>query len=283
MEFATSSMELPEGRLRYRVIGPEDSDHPPVVFVHGFLVDGRLWDAVARRLAEQGMRCYLPDLPLGSHVEPVGRPATLSPLGVARLVRSLLAELGLDDVTLVGNDTGGAICQFLLDDDATGVGRLVLTNCDAHDTFPPFPFNVLFRLARSPRAARALLAPMSWRALRHSPLGFGLLVRDPDPALTMSWLEPARMSAAIRDEAALFLRAVDPAELARVSPRMSGYGRPVSLVWGMADRCFTPALGRRLAAAFPDARFIEVPGARTFVSLDAPDVVAREVVAVLDR
>ncbi|GAA1546902.1 alpha/beta fold hydrolase [Nocardioides humi] len=283
MEFTPSSVQLPEGRLRYRVVGPEDGDLPAVVFVHGFLVDGRLWDAVARSLAEQGMRCYLPDLPLGSHVEPVGHPATLSPLGVARLVRALLAELDLADVTLVGNDSGGAICQFLLDDDPSRVGRLVLTNCDAHDIFPPFPFNVLLRLARSPRVARALVAPLRWRLLRHSPLGFGLLARDPDAALTASWLEPARTRAPIRDEAATFLRAVDPAELARVTPRMSRYDGPVTLVWGMADRCFTPAFGRRLAAAFPDPRFVEVPGARTFVSLDAPDAVAREVVAVLDR
>jgi pimeloyl-ACP methyl ester carboxylesterase len=42
----------------------------------------------------------------------------------------------------------------------------------------------------------------------------------------------------------------------------------------MADRCFTPALGRRLAALFPKATMVEVPGARTFVALDAPAAVA---------
>ncbi len=283
MEFTTSSVQLPEGRLRYRVIGPEDSDLPPVVFVHGFLVDGRLWDSVAGILAEQGWRCYLPDLPLGSHVEPVGVRDTLSPRGVARLILAFLADLGLDDVTLVGNDSGGAISQYLLDADPSRIGRLVLTNCDAHDTFPPFPFNVIFGIGRSPRRMRAMLAPMGVRALRHSPLGFGLLADRLDPALTAAWVEPCRRDAAIREEAAAFLRQIDPTDLARTTSRMSRYDGPVTLVWGMRDRCFTPELGRRLAAAFPDARMVEVPHATTFVSLDAPDVVAREIGAVLQR
>ena len=275
-----TTQQLPSGVLEYRTVGPTDG--PAVVFVHGFLVDSRLWDPVAARLASAGYRCLLPDLPLGSHRTAVGVPGTLTPRGVARLVLDLLESLGLEDVTLVGSDTGGAICQFLLDTDSSRVGRVVLTNCDAFDTFPPFPFNVLFRLGRSPRAARMLLAPMGVRTLRHSPLGFGLLLDDPDPDLTASWLAPAK-DPAILTEAATFLRHVDPAELAGVSSRMASYDGPVSLVWGMADRCFKPVLGQRLAQVFPDARFVEVPGARTFVSLDAADAVVREVEAIQAR
>lgn len=273
-------LRLPSGVLDYRTVGPVDG--PAVVFVHGFLVDSRLWDPVATQLAAAGYRCLLPDLPLGSHRTAVGVAGTLTPRGVARLVLDFVESLGLEDVTLVGNDTGGAICQFLLDTDSSRVGRVVLTNCDAFDTFPPFPFNVLFRLARSPRTARVLLAPMVSTTLRHSPLGFGLLVKQPDPTLTAGWLAPAR-APGILAEASAFLRHVDPAELATVSPRMASYGGPVSIVWGMADRCFEPALGQRLAEVFPNARFVGVPGARTFVSLDAPEAVTAEVQAIQAR
>lgn len=279
----TTTLQLPQGQVAYRVVGPADSTRPPVVLVHGFLVDSRLWDPVAEQLAARGYRCYLPDLPLGSHRTPLGRSEALSPRGVAGLVLSFLEALDLNDVTLVGNDTGGAICQFLLDTDTSRIGRVVLTNCDAFETFPPFPFDLLFRWAGRPGVLRALLAPMRLRALRHSPLGFGLLLTDRDPALTASWLDPSYSRREIREEAATFLRGVDPAELEQVSSRMASYDGPVSLVWGMADRCFKPALGKRLLATFPNARFVEVPGARTFVSLEAPAAVVEEIEAILVR
>ena len=62
---------LEQATIDYRVLGPEDSSHPPVLFVHGILVDNRLWVGVAERLARQGFRCFLPNWPLGSHTIPV--------------------------------------------------------------------------------------------------------------------------------------------------------------------------------------------------------------------
>src|ERR1700728_453806 len=103
---------LPQGTLAYRAVGPAESPYPPVVFIHGFLVDGRLWNGVADLLADAGVRCYQPDLPLGSHKQAMNLDADLSPQGIAALIDRFLEELELDDVTLVGNDTGGALCQF---------------------------------------------------------------------------------------------------------------------------------------------------------------------------
>ena len=140
---------LPGATIEYRESGPADSAHPPVVFVHGALVDTRLWSGVAESLAAQGFRCVLPNLPLGSHRIPVDDRAILSPQGVAALIDEFLAALDLDNVTLVGNDTGGGICQFLIDARPGRIGRLVLTNCDAFDKFPPFPFNAVFALMRT--------------------------------------------------------------------------------------------------------------------------------------
>ena len=130
------TIELPQGAVRYRVAG-EQASGPPVVFVHGFLVNATLWVKTADALAAAGVRSYAPDWPLGAHPLALGAGADQSPRGVARQVLSFIEALELDDVTLVGNDTGGAICQFLLDTDASRIGRLVLTNCDAFDSFPP--------------------------------------------------------------------------------------------------------------------------------------------------
>jgi pimeloyl-ACP methyl ester carboxylesterase len=105
---------LDQATIDYRVVGPEDSPHPPVLFVHGILVDSRLWDRMAEGLARQGFRCYLPNWPLGSHTIPVNDQSALSPGGVATMIRDFIVALGLSDVTLVGNDTAAA-SQLVID------------------------------------------------------------------------------------------------------------------------------------------------------------------------
>lgn len=110
-------LELPSGAVRYDIHGPEHSAAPPVVLVHGLLNDAAVWTEVAGLLAEQGVRSYAPDWPLGSHTVPRDTDADQSPRGIARLIVEFIAGLDLTNVTLVGNDTGGALCQFVIDED----------------------------------------------------------------------------------------------------------------------------------------------------------------------
>ncbi|TDC51706.1 alpha/beta hydrolase [Actinomadura sp. KC345] len=272
-----NAIELPHGPLNYRAAGPEDSSAPPVVFLHAFLVSGSVWSPVAELLAGQGIRSYAPDWPLGAHHTPMHRDADQTPRGVARQVLAFLKALDLHDVTLVGSDTGGALAQYALDTDPGRIGRVVLLNCDAFDTFPPFPFNLLFTLLRGGVRMRVNLLPMRVKAFRHSPLGLGLLAVHLDADQTRSWIEPSLTDRGIREDAVRFLKAMDRKELFEVSTRMRDVDIPVRVVWGMADRAFKPALGRRLAETFPAGEFIEVPGARTFVQLDAPELVAAQI------
>src|SRR5580700_942118 len=123
--------DLPQGRLAYRATGPAVSSRPPVVFAHGVLVDARLWEPVAERLAAEGIRSYAPTLPLGAHQWPMNAGADLSPAGIAHLICDFIAALGLSDVVIAGNDTGGAICQVMLGGDTSQLAAAVLTNCDA--------------------------------------------------------------------------------------------------------------------------------------------------------
>src|SRR5690349_14743409 len=131
------SVDLPLATLDYRVFGPDSPTEATVVFVHGFLVNGTLWDPVAERLAAAGIRSIVPDWPHGAHRTPVPAGSILSPRTLGRAVLDLLDVLDLSDVVLVGSDTGGAICQLALSGDHHRVGGLVLTNCDAFDVFPP--------------------------------------------------------------------------------------------------------------------------------------------------
>ena len=104
------SVELGAGTIEYIDTG---GDGPVLVFLHGLLMDASLWDGVIADLAPR-YRCIAPTLPLGAHNQPMGPDADLSLPGIARLVGELLDRLDLDKVTVVGNDTGGALVQLLM-------------------------------------------------------------------------------------------------------------------------------------------------------------------------
>jgi pimeloyl-ACP methyl ester carboxylesterase len=271
--------DLPQGRLEYRATGPASSSRPPVVFVHGILVDARLWQPVAERLAAEGIRSYAPTLPLGAHQRPMNADADLSPQGMATLIRDFISALGLRDVTIVGNDTGGAICQVMLGGDTTRVRAAVLTNCDALGTFPPRALAPLFRALRHPRLVAGLAAALRWDKVRHGPLAFGPLSSGPlDPDLTGSWMQPLA-SKAIRRDLAKFARGVNRRVLLDAASRFGQFPGPVRILWGEDDPFFRTRLGQQLSEAFGHATLTTVPGGRTFLPLDHPDAVASEITA----
>ena len=276
----SATVDLPQGRLAYRTAGPAASNHPPVVLVHGLLVDARLWEPVAERLPSAGIRSYAPTLPLGSHRQPMNADADLSPAGVARLVLDFIQALGLSDVTIAGNDTGGAICQIMLAGDTSRISAAVLTNCDALGTFPPRSLAPLFRALRHPGLVAAMAPALRSKAMRNGPLAYGPLSSEPlDSDLTLDWVQPLADEAVRRDLAKL-ARGVHPRVLLDAASRFGQFTGPVRVLWGEADSMFRLTLGRQLAEAFPHATLATVPAGRTFLPLDAPDRVADEIITV---
>ena len=150
-----SEATLPQGTIHYR----ESGEGEPIVFLHGLLVDGRLWRKVTP-LLEDRFRCIVPDLPLGSHTIPMSPDGDLSPPSLAKIVDGFLEALDLESVTLVANDTGGAIGQITAANHPERIGRLVLTNCDAFENFLPPAFRPLQWSARVPGGLTALLQGM---------------------------------------------------------------------------------------------------------------------------
>lgn len=274
-----AELALKQATIEYQEFGPQDSPHT-VLFVHGILVDGRLWREVVEGLTLRGFRCIVPTWPLGSHTIPVDDAAALSLSGVAEMINDAIVALDLSDVTLVGSDTGGGLCQLVVDHYPDRIGRLVLTNCDAFDKCPPYPFDIAFGLLRGPVSIKALFGLMRLRTLRQSPLGFGLLTNQPDPQLTSAWLQPCLRDSRICRDLAALLRQVATADLTDVATRLPRFTEPVTLVWGQRDRCFTPDLGRRLAGLFSNGKLIEVPDAKTFVALDDPAAVIDAIAAI---
>ena len=166
----TRQIELSAGTIEYEDTG---GDGPAIVLLGGLMMDASLWDDVIADLSPEH-RCVAPTLPLGAHRHAMHADADLSPHGLARLVAEFLDRLELDDVTLVGNDTGGALVQLLAGDGATRVGRIVLVSCDAFENFPPGPDRQDARadrqaLADDVRAVHAADAPAAAPAAPRSP------------------------------------------------------------------------------------------------------------------
>src|SRR4051812_23654329 len=139
------TVELSQGTVSYR----ERGDGPPIVFVHGLLVNGDHWRKVVPLLADR-YRCVAPDLPLGAHATPLREDADMSAAGVAKLVADFIAALDLNDVTIVSNDTGSAVAQVLVAEHPERIARLVLTAGDAFTNFLPWLIKPLRGLGFAP-------------------------------------------------------------------------------------------------------------------------------------
>jgi pimeloyl-ACP methyl ester carboxylesterase len=271
-------VSLPQGTIRYR----ERGNGEPIVFVHGLLVNGDLWRKVVPSLAKD-FRCITPDWPLGSHDVPMNPDADLTTGGAAQLIGDFIAALGLENVTLVGNDSGGALSQIVVTDHAEHIGRLVLTPCDAFEVFPPALFKYLGVLARIPGGVFELAQTMRIRPLRRLPIAFGWLTKKPlDREISDSYVRPVISNSGTRRDTAKFIKGIQPERLLTASRKLKDFDRPVLVAWAGDDRFFKLNLGKRLAAAFPKARFEVVEDSRTFVPEDQPERLA-ELIAAFAR
>ena len=267
-------LPLAAGPLVVTELGPPAA--LPLVFLHGVLANSTLWTGVADRLASDH-RCLLLDLPLGAHPEPMNADADLSPSGLVAVVIDALDRLGIERAILVGNDSGGALCQLMVAAHPHRLRALVLTSSDAYDTWLPFMFKPLELMAFVPGLLRIVAQLLQWPPLRRSPLGFGWLskrITDADSAAFVALL--ARASWARRD-LGKFLRGISPRLTRRAAQHFAGFAAPVLILWSRDDRLLPLRLGQRLASDLPRARLELVTDAYTFSPVDAPEAVAQAI------
>lgn len=270
-------VQLRGGTVRYR----ETGEGEPVVFVHGLLVHGGVWRGVAPRLSG-GVRCIVPDWPLGSHRVAMDAGADLSFGGMTRIVVEFLDALGLEGVTLVGNDTGGAICQSVVASYPERVARLVLTNCDSFDNFLPPVLRYVQWGAHVPGFVSVMSVVLRVRALQQLPITFGWLTKRPiEERVIDSYLAPIMKDAGVRRDLGKFLRDVSPRHTLAVAEGLSVFGGPVLLAWAPEDRLFPFKHAEWLAQRFPDATLRKIPDSWAFVPEDAPEQLAGEIEAFL--
>jgi pimeloyl-ACP methyl ester carboxylesterase len=268
-----SKIELSAGTIEFQDTG---GDGPVLVLLHGLMMDASLWDGPIGDLSADH-RCVAPTLPLGSHRHPMHADADLSLPGIARLVAEFLDRLDLQDVTLVGNDTGGALVQLLICDGTARVGRVVLASCEAFGNFPPgLTGKTLALIGKLPPPMLGLfMQQMRLRALRRLPIAFGWLTMRGDAA-TARWMRPVMTQPEIRRDAVRALRAAaaDTQLLVKAAACLPSFHHPALVVWANRDRVMPPEHGRRLAELL-QGQLVEVEDSYTLIPLDQPAILAQ--------
>ncbi|NMD58264.1 MULTISPECIES: alpha/beta fold hydrolase [Tsukamurella] len=269
-------VSVPAGRVHYEEFGAG----PPVVLLHGLLMDHTVWHDVLPLLPD-GHRYVLPDLPLGAHPVPLNADADLSNDGIAHIIADFLDALDLRSVTLVHSDWGGGLLLTALGRDER-VGRLVILPSTAFDNFPPgLPGRAATVAARLP-GLRLGLRAMRIGAVRRLPILFGRMARDIPDATMRAWTRPAIDDPLIRRDLLKHARApFDRADLTRRTEALRRFPGDALVLW-IADGTVMPREhGRRLADLLRRGRLVELDDCYVLAMLDQPERVAAELAAFL--
>lgn len=264
------TIDLGGGR---RIRAHATGDGPPIVFVHGALVNANLWRKVVPRL--HGFTCVTLDLPLGSHTIPMPKDMDYGSTALADLIGEAIEALELGGATVVANDTGGGLTQILAARRPELVGAFVLTSCDAFDNFPPRFFRIVLAPARIPGGVSTAFRGLWLRRVRRLPIAYGWLTNEPiEREADDSYVLPVLTSGDIRRDTRRFLNGFDRAALLDADAKLAGWDKPALIAWSAKDRFFPLDHAKRLATLIPDARLELIEGARTFSPEDRPDRLA---------
>ena len=262
------TLETRLGPLAYRSSG----HGPTLVFFAGALANSDLWRDVVAAL-EDRYRCITVDLPLGAHTRPLLSGADRSATSLARLLLDCLDLLDVTDATVVANDTAGGLLLLSLDTGHPALGRLsrlVLTNCETYDQFPPNKLKMASAMCRRmPGLARGALRLTARRRNVSSVTENGL-----DGERAESFFGPILRDRRVADDLVAALGGERPQLLIDAAKAIPGFDRPVLVIWGEACKFFPTEYARRLASDFPAGTLVTVPGAGTWVPVDNPDAVS---------
>ena len=264
-------------RLAYRRFG----DGPALLLVHGFPLSGFTWRKILAALAER-FTCYVPDVPgMG---ESTWTDATdFSFPGQGRTLKAFVDGLGLARYAVIAQDTGGTFARYLALEDVARVDKLVLINTEMPRHRPPWiPFyQFLMRLPGTLTAFGLLLRSDLY--LR-SAMGFGGCFTDMrliDGDFHAQVVEPLLRSPLRMEGMRRYLRGATWGPVDALEREHARLTMPVQLVWGADDPTFPLALAREMATQFPDARLVEIPGARLLVHEEKPAEVVRLILGFL--
>lgn len=268
------SVQTRSGRIAY----VEKGTGPVALFVHGVLLNGHLWRNQLDDLSDL-RRCVAIDLLAHGDTE-IGRDQDVSATANAQMIGEFLDALEVEQADLIGNDSGGGIAQIFAALNPGRVRSLTLTDCDAHDNWPPDAFKPFLEMVAAGGLRGALEAMLADKSIYRSPGALGPAYEHPDrvtDATIETYLRPfLRTEGRLRD-LERFLLAFDCRHTLAIERPLGTLRAPTLIVWGTDDVYFDVRWAHWLADTIPGTkRRVELEGARLFFPEERPQELNRE-------
>ncbi len=256
------SVQTPSGRISYL----EQGKGPVALFMHGVLLNGYLWRHQLAGLSDM-RRCIAPDLLAHGDTE-MSPNQDLSVTANAEMLQQFLDALKIDQVDLVGNDSGGGICQILAALYPERIRSLTLTDCDTHDNWPPEAFKPFLAMAANGGLRGTLEAMLADKDVYRSPNVLGPAYEHPERVSDESieiYLRPLVRTEQRTRDFQRFLAAFDNKHTRAIEDRLKMLESPTLIVWGTDDVYFDVKWSCWLAETIPGTkRRVEFRDARIF-------------------
>src|SRR5262245_5341053 len=246
-----ASVKTASGTIAYA----EQGKGPVALFVHGVLLNGYLWRHQLAVLSDI-RRCIAPDLLAHGDTE-IAKEQDVSVTANAKMLRELLDALHIEQVDLVGNDSGGGIAQIFAAHNPQRVRSLALTNCDAHDNWPPKAFKPFLEMAAGGGLPSTLSAMINDKNIYRSPQALGPAYEHPEEVTDETidvYLKPHLRTAQRTRDLERFLAAFDPSHTVVIEAQLKKLHAPTLIAWGTDDIYFDVKWADWLAAAIPGTR-----------------------------
>jgi pimeloyl-ACP methyl ester carboxylesterase len=258
----TRSVETPSGRISYA----ETGSGPVTLFVHGVLLNKHLWRHQLEGLSDI-RRCVAVDLLAHGDTE-IKPDQDVSVTANANMLREFLDALQIDQVDLVGNDSGGGIAQIFAALNRDRVRTLTLTDCDVHDNWPPEAFKPFVEMTVAGGLSDTLNAMLADKTIYRSPGALGPAYERPEGVSDgdiETYLRPHLRSERRTRDLQRFVAAFDHKHTVAIEPQLRQLRAPTLIVWGTDDVYFPVKWAHWLAKTIPGAKPpVELPGARIF-------------------
>jgi pimeloyl-ACP methyl ester carboxylesterase len=274
------SVDVTAGTIEYRQEG--DPDGPPVVLLHGLLMNDTQWDLALPHLPS-GFRYLLPVLPIGGHRIPMRDDADLTMPGMVDVVADFLDALDLTDVTLVVTDWGGPLLLTDVGRDKR-VARLVICPSEAFDNFPPgFPGKVTWVGTRTTGTVKMAMQQLRVGWLRERFFLFGMMAAKPIPQdIVEAWTDSGLADVRIRRDLLKYARTkIDKPDLVRATNRLAAFSGDVLVLW--SRNRVMPVAHAEALAELTGGTLHYVDDAKVLIMLDQPEETARAIGEFLKR
>jgi pimeloyl-ACP methyl ester carboxylesterase len=253
-------VQTPSGRISFVAQGTG----PVALFVHGVLLNGHLWRHQLEGLSDIRRNIAVDLLAHGE--TQIAPDQDVSVTANANMLKQFLDALKIDNVDLVGNDSGGGIAQIFAALYPERVRTLTLTDCDTHDNWPPEAFKPFLARSANGGLRKTLEAMLGDKSVYRSPKALGPAYEHPE---TLSdddietYLRPFVRSEQRTLDLQRFMAAFDNKHTLAIERQLKKLKAPTLIVWGTDD--FDMKWSYWLAETIPSTRRrLECKGARIF-------------------